>query len=67
MNQFDRWGEDLRVERTMEALEKNGFGVGYVGSAAAAPEIFSMIPDRAVVGVGGSMPLNVIGFFEGAA
>jgi hypothetical protein len=23
MNEFDRWGEDLQVQRTMRALEKN--------------------------------------------
>jgi hypothetical protein len=68
MNQFVAWGRDLRVERTLTALRKNNFGARYIPSAAdAAGEILAMVPDGAVVGVGGSMTLNEIGFFEKAA
>jgi len=68
MNDFEKWGEGLRVERTMRALERNNFGVRFVPAAAdAAGEILSMIPDGAVVGVGGSLTLGEIGFFDGAA
>lgn len=67
MNDFEKWGEGLLVERTTRALEKNGFGVRFVPAArGAAGEILSMIPDGAVVGVGGSLTLGEIGFFEEA-
>lgn len=67
MSQFDQWGERLRVERTINALQRNNFGARFVPEAAdAADEILAMIPDGAVVGVAGSMTLNEIGFFEKA-
>jgi L-lactate utilization protein LutB len=67
MNQFDRWGEQLRVERTMKALERNNFEARFVPAAGdAAEEILSMIPDGSIVGVAGSMTLNEIGFFQKA-
>jgi hypothetical protein len=55
------------VERTMAALRKNNFDAHFAAKASdALGEIFKMIPDGAVVGVGGSITLNQIGFFQEA-
>jgi hypothetical protein len=68
MTEFHDWYQGLQVERTMGALKKNNFDVRFVPKAAdAAAEVFTMIPDGATVGVGGSMSLTQIGFFEEAA
>ena len=68
MTEFQTWYEKLQVERTMKALRKNNFDAQFVAKATdAARVIFKMIPDGVTVGVGGSMTLNQIGFFEEAA
>ncbi|HVN23890.1 MAG TPA: lactate utilization protein [Syntrophorhabdales bacterium] len=68
MNEYQEWYEQLRVERTMKALRKNNFDAQFVAKAPdALSAIFKMIPDGATVGVGGSMTLIQIGFFEEAA
>jgi L-lactate utilization protein LutB len=68
MNQFEKWFRDLQVERTMKALQKNNFDVRFAASASdAVAEILTLIPDGATVGVGGSMTLSEIGFFQAAA
>jgi L-lactate utilization protein LutB len=54
-----------QVERTRKALERNGFESLFVADAkSAAKAISDMIPDGASVGIGGSMTLNQIRFFE---
>jgi hypothetical protein len=56
------------MERTLKALRKNNFDAQFVAKATdATGAIFKMIPDGSTVGVGGSMTLNQIGFFEEAA
>ncbi len=68
MGEFQTWYEELQVERTMKALRKNNFDAQFVPKAKDAnAAIFKMIPDGVTVGVGGSMTLNQIGFFEEAA
>jgi hypothetical protein len=68
MTEFQTWYQELQVERTMKALRKNNFDAQFVGKASdAAGAIFKMIPDGVTVGVGGSVTLNQIGFFEAAA
>ena len=68
MTEYQAWYEGLQVERTMKALRKNNFDAQFVAKATdAVGVIFKMIPDGATVGVGGSMTLNQIGFFEEAA
>lgn len=65
---FHEWYQDLRVQRTMKALDKNNFNARFVpDSSGALHEIFKMIPEGASVGVGGSVTLHQIGFFEEAA
>ena len=55
-----------QMERTAKALEKNGFESLFVPDAKAALQaILDMIPDGASVGIGGSMTLTQIGFFQG--
>ena len=68
MTEFQTWYEALQVERTMKALRKNNFDAQFVTKATdAVGVIFKMIPDGSIVGVGGSMTLGQIGFFEEAA
>lgn len=65
--ELQEWYEALQVERTLKALRKNNFDAQYVPNASdAVRKIFEMIPEGAVVGVGGSMTLNQIGFFQEA-
>jgi hypothetical protein len=67
MTEIHGWFQDLQIERTAKALRKNNFDVRIVpGRVAALREIFDMIPENATVGVGGSMTLTDIGFFEEA-
>lgn len=67
MTEQERWFRELQVERTIKALKKNNFDAGYVPSAAEALKaVFSMIPDGATVGVGGSQTLHQISFFDEA-
>ncbi len=54
-----------QIERTRKALERNGFDSLFVpDTKSALNAILDMIPDGASVGIGGSMTLNQIGFFE---
>lgn len=67
MTELHRWFQELQVERTLKALRKNNFQAEFVPAACDAPgEIFKRIPEGSTVGVGGSMTLTQIGFFEEA-
>ncbi len=67
MSEFHDWHQRLQVERTIQSLRKNNFDVRFVPKTLdAAAEVFTMIPDGSTVGVGGSMTLHQIGFFEEA-
>lgn len=56
-----------QVDRTSKALESNGFDSQFVSDTQSAVKaIMDMIPDGATVGIGGSMTLSQIGFFEAA-
>jgi hypothetical protein len=66
-SEFHRWFRDLQVTRTISALQKNNFDARWVPDVKTVLEaIFTIIPDGALVGAGGSMTLNQIGFFEKA-
>jgi hypothetical protein len=68
MSEYHEWYQGLQIERTIQALKKNNFDARFVPRAAdAAAEVFTMIPDGSTVGVGGSLTLSQIGFFEEAA
>ena len=65
--EFQKWYEEKQVERTVKALKKNNFDAIFVPTGAAAlEELFKMIPGGAKVGVGGSVTLSQIGFFDEA-
>jgi hypothetical protein len=66
-SEFHRWFRHLQAARTISALQKNNFDAHWVPDIATLLEaIFKIIPKGATVGVGGSMTLNQIGFFEKA-
>jgi len=53
------WYLDKRVQKTLEALQKNGFEAFYVESGdAAVEEILELIPEGSLVGLGGSVTLR---------
>jgi L-lactate utilization protein LutB len=59
------WFETSQVERTVKALEKNGFKALFAADRESATRaIGDMISDGATVGIGGSMTLHQIGFFD---
>ncbi|MCX5806441.1 MAG: lactate utilization protein [Proteobacteria bacterium] len=65
ITEFEKWYEDLQIQRTLKSLKKNNFDARFVPKASyALAEIFKMIPKDATVGVGGSQTLVQIGFFE---
>ncbi len=65
--QFHQWYQELQVERAIKALKKNNFDARFFPKAAEAlEELWKMIPEGASVGIGGSVTLNQIGFFEAA-
>lgn len=65
MRSLSQWFQTKQVERTRKALEGNGFKSLFVPDARSAVEaILDMIPDGAIVGIGGSMTLTQIGFFK---
>jgi hypothetical protein len=65
--EYETWFEELRVKRAIQALKKNNFDAQFFPRGAdACARIFEMVPQGATVGVGGSMTLNQIGFFEEA-
>ncbi len=65
MTQFHQWYQELQVERTIKALKKNNFdGRFFPKASEALEELWKMIPEGASVGIGGSVTLSQIGFFE---
>jgi len=67
MTEFQRWYQDMQIERTLDALKRNNFDARFVKKGSdALDEIFKVIPNGAKVGVGGSLTLNQIGFFDEA-
>lgn len=67
MTEYQGWFQERQVERTLKALRKNNFDAEFVPKAPdAAVEIFKRIPEGASVGIGGSLTLSQIGFFDEA-
>ena len=65
--EFHHWYGELQAQRTVQALKKNNFDARYFPKAAEALEAFwGMVPEGASVGIGGSITLNHIGFFDAA-
>ena len=56
------WYTELRVNKTMSALRKNGFEALYVPTKEeAVSKILDLIPEKALVGLGGSVTLREMG------
>lgn len=67
MTEYQEWYQDMQIKRTIKALKKHNFDARFVPKASdALGEIFRIIPEGATVGVGGSLTLNQIGFFDEA-
>jgi L-lactate utilization protein LutB len=59
------WHEKLKIENTMDALERNGFHVKYYPTSKDALEgILEMIPKGVTIGIGGSVTLREIGLVD---
>jgi len=65
MTQFHHWYGEMQAQRTVQALKKNNFDARYFPKATDALEaLWKSIPQGATVGVGGSMTLDQIGFYD---
>jgi hypothetical protein len=65
MDQWEPWFREKQVERTIQALKKNRFEALYVpDSKTALEEVMKRIPDRASVGIGGSLTLGQVGVLD---
>lgn len=65
MSDSKQWHMETIIQRTVEALENNGFTVEYAANIVQATEaILSMIPTTALVGVGGSITVRELGLVQ---
>jgi len=65
MHEVKRWFIDQRVQRTLTALEKNGFQTFFVPTKdKALDKVLLLIPSNANVGIGGSATLREINLIE---
>jgi len=61
MRNVKKWYVDQKVQRTLTALERNGFQTFFVSTRAEAlDKVLSLIPAHANVGIGGSVTLREI-------
>jgi len=59
------WHQELRVEKTLEGLRRNGFDSIYAPDMEAAVlTVLELIPEDALVGIGGSVTLRELGLLE---
>lgn len=65
MMEAREWHEKISIDNTLSALERNGFDVEYYSSSEEAiAGVLGMVPDGAVVGLGGSVTLREMGLVE---
>jgi len=65
LHEVKRWFTDQRVQRTLAALEKNGFQTFFASTKdEALDKVLSLIPSNASVGIGGSVTLREINLIE---
>ncbi len=65
MSDSKQWHMETIIQRTLEALENNGFTVEYAANIVQATEaILNMIPTTALVGVGGSITVRELGLVQ---
>jgi hypothetical protein len=59
------WHEKLKVENTLKALERNGFEAKYYSTTQEAlAGVLKMVPEGAMVGIGGSVTLREMGLIN---
>lgn len=67
MTQFHQWFQELQVARTIKALKKNNFDAMFFAETSdALAQLWKLIPEGATVGVGTSLTLHQIGFYDEA-
>jgi len=60
-----KWYEDLRVENTLTSLRRNGFEALYLPTVEeAVSKVVGMVPEGAIVGIGGSVTLREMGLLK---
>jgi len=65
LHQAKKWFDDQMVQRTLTALQKNGFSVLFAPTKdEALQKVLSLIPSNANVGIGGSVTLREINLIE---
>ncbi len=65
MHEAKMWYIDQKIQRTLTALEKNGFQTFFLATRQDACEkVLSLIPLNAVVGVGGSITIREINLID---
>jgi len=65
MREVKTWYTNQRIQRTLAALEKNGFQTFFAPTISEALEkLLSLIPSNAKVGIGGSVTLREINLIE---
>jgi len=65
MHEAEIWHLDQKIQRTLAALEKNGFQTFFVETKSEAlDKVLSLIPSNADVGVGGSVTIREINLIE---
>ncbi len=65
MREEKKWFIERRIQKTLKALEKNGFKTVYAPTRTEAlKEALKLIPQKAKVGIGGSVTVREIGLVE---
>lgn len=65
MSDSKQWHMETIIQRTLKALENNGFTVEYAANIVQATEaILNLIPTTALVGVGGSITVRELGLVQ---
>ena len=65
MREIRTWYTAQRIQRTLAALEKNGFQTSFASTRDEALEkVLSLVPQSAKVGVGGSVTLREISLID---
>lgn len=60
-----KWHKGLKVENALSSLKKNGFEAHYFPtSEEAVSKVLDMVPEGAVVGIGGSVTLREMGLLK---
>ena len=60
-----KWHKDLKVKNALSSLKKNGFEAHYSPtSEKAVSKVLDIVPEGAVVGIGGSVTLREMGLLK---